>query len=153
MMTLYKITYCIVDWGFGFSQYKKLQKMFGKRVAACYYSFNQKQKTVWNKEKSQWVVNRTAVISDYVTAVANLVIEWPGNSKSEFDWLYDDHLAEMSEYRKAQSGRSEDLMYTHPEGTPDDGMHAAVYCFLASQLATSFVAGSVEFASAYGSNL
>lgn len=153
MMTLYKITYAIVDWGFGYQQYKKLQKMFGRRVAACYYSFNQKQQTKWDPAKGTWTVNRTAVIANYVSAIQNMQIEWPGNSKSEFTWLFDHHLAEMSEYRKAQSGRSEELMFTHPEGMPDDGMHAGVYCYLASQLSSNFISGNIEFASAYGTNI
>ena len=74
-------------------------------------------------------------------------IVWPGASKAEFPWLYDHHLAEQAEYRKTQSGRSEDLMYTHPEGSPDDGVHAGVYARLAEEIYLETGQGSITFSS------
>lgn len=155
LMNLFRISYAIVDWGFGFVQYKKMRQIFGDRVAACYYSFNQNQKVKYNSKKTMWVVNRTEVIQDYVNAVHNKTILWPGADRSQFTWLYDHHLVEMAEYRKARSGKSEDLMYNHPEGQPDDGLHSCVYAFLASKLSgKGFVGGTgVEFSHAYGETI
>jgi hypothetical protein len=155
LMTLYQIAYAIVDWGFGFVQYKKLRSLFGNRVAACYYSFNQNQKAKYNPQKTMWVVNRTEVMQQYVIAVQNKEVLWPGGDKSKFPWLYDHHLAEQAEYRKALSGRSEDLMYTHPEGQPDDGLHSCVYAYLAAHLYGKGSGGGkgVTFSNAYGGNI
>jgi hypothetical protein len=122
---------------------------------AGYYSFNQNQKAKCNLQKSMWVVNRTEVMQQYVTAVHNKEILWPGADKTKYTWLFDHHLAELAEYRKAQSGKSEDLMYTHPEGQPDDGLHSCVYAYLAAQLYGKGSGGgkAVEFSNAYGGNI
>jgi len=154
LMTIFKIAYCIADWGFGFVQYKKLQSIFGtQRIAACYYSFNQKQERKYDPHQSRWVVNRTKTMQNYITAVHNREIVWPGADKKTYTWLFDHHLTEMAEYRKSQNGRSEDLLYNHPEGQPDDGLHASVYCFLASQIYKKSGGQSVQFSSAYGTNI
>jgi hypothetical protein len=153
LMNLFKIAYCLVDWGFGFTQYKKMKNLFGARVDACYYSFNLGQKQKYNPQKSMWVVNRTEAMQEYITAVKNHEIEWPGKDKGEFSFLFDDHLVEMAEYRKSQNGRSEELMFTHPEGQPDDGLHACVYARLAYKLHGLGPAGQITFSGAYGSNI
>lgn len=152
-MRIYKIAYCIADWGFGYVQYRKLQKMFGARVAACYYSFNQKLDNKWDPVDQKWVVNRTRLIESYVTAVKQCDVVWPGNSRSQYIWMFDHHLAEMAEYRKSMSGRSEDMMYSHPEGQPDDGLHSCVYAWLASKLHKASPVNSIQFFSAYGPTL
>lgn len=155
LMTLFKIAYAIVDWGFGFVQYKKMRSIFGNRVAACYYSFNQNQKAKYNPQKCMWVVNRTEVMQQYVTAIHSQDILWPGADKAKYSWLFDHHLVELAEYRKSMNGRSEDLMYTHPEGQPDDGLHSGVYAYLASKLYGKGSGGgkAVEFSNVYGVNV
>lgn len=146
LMQLFKITYAVVDWGFGYDRYKKLVNIFGSgRVGACYYSFNQRQERKYDPDKARWVVNRTDVMSKYVRMVENKEIVWPGADKGEYTWLFDHHLCEMAEYRKTQSGRSEDLMYTHPEGQPDDGLHSGVYAMLAEQVYQEVGSGAVRF--------
>lgn len=148
LMDSFKVCKAVVDWGFGYDRYKKLQQIFGHdRVTACYYSFNQRAKKSYDQEQQRWIVNRTQVIQEYVNDIANMRIIWPGASKAEFPWLYDHHLAEQAEYRKTQSGRSEDLMYTHPEGSPDDGVHAGVYARLAEEIYLETGQGSITFSS------
>jgi hypothetical protein len=153
MMGLYRIAYCIADWGFGFVQYKRLQNLFGTRVAACYYSFNQKAENKWDPQDGKWVVNRTKVIEKYIRFVYELNVIWPGANKSDYPWMFDHHLAEMAEYRKSQNGKSEELMYTHPAGQPDDGLHSCVYAFLASILYNKSGSQGIIFSSAYGGNI
>lgn len=154
LMNLFKIAYCIVDWGFGFVQYKKLQSIFGSnRISACYYSFNQKQERKYDPHQQRWVVNRTKTMQNYITAVHNKQVVWPGADKNKYTWMFDHHLAEMSEYRKSSSGRSEDLLYNHPEGQPDDGLHACVYAMLAAEIYNKSGGQSIKFASAYGQNI
>lgn len=148
LMDTFKVVKAVVDWGFGYDRYKKLQQIFGyERVTACYYSFNQRVKKNYDMEQQRWIVNRTQVMQEYVNDMTNIKIIWPGNSKAEFSWLYDHHLAEQAEYRKSQSGRSEDLMYTHPEGQPDDGVHAGVYARLAEEIYLETGQGAIVFSS------
>jgi hypothetical protein len=153
LMVIYKVCYSVVDWGFGYVQYRKLQQAFGSRIAACYYSFNQKLETKFDPQDQKWVVNRTKVILNYIKLVASIGIAWPGTNKSDYSWLFDHHLAEQAEYRKSINGKSEDLMFNHPEGQPDDGMHSCVYAMLAMLLYPQSSATGIVFASAYGGNI
>lgn len=134
MMAVFRVNLAVLDWGFGFMQNRTLQKRFGKRVAVCYYSFNQNKKIKYNAEKEFYCVNRTKVISEYVDCVQKKYIVWTGADKDKIDFLFDNHLAELAEYRKSQNGRSEELMYFHPESDPDDGLHSCVYSKLAAEL-------------------
>ena len=147
LIEAFKVAFAVVDWGFGFDEYKKLQNRFGyRRVTACYYSFNQRQIKKYDSEQHRWIVNRTQVMKDYIDELNNKMIVWPGASKNELSWLYDHHLNEQSEYRKSQNGRSEELMYTHPEGQPDDGVHAGVYAKLAETIYKETNGSSITFA-------
>lgn len=134
LMSIFNVYYCIVDIGYGEAQFRTLQQRFGMRVASCYYSFNLSQETKFKAEKGQWVVNRTKVIFNYQRSIESCDILWPGRDRDKIDWLFDNHLVENAEYRKTRNGKSEDLMYTHPEGQPDDGLHAGVYAELAYKL-------------------
>jgi hypothetical protein len=153
LMQIYRIAFSLVDWGFGFVQYKRLVSLFGTRVAACYYSFNQKGERKYDAHQQRWVVNRTKTMQNYINAVHQLEIVWPGGDKDKYPWMYDHHLVEMAEYRKSQNGRSEDLLYTHPEGQPDDGLHACIYAYTAAKIFKKSGAGGIKFSSAYGQNI
>ena len=149
MIQNYNVALAVVDWGFGYDRYKKLQDIFGvHRVVACYYSFNQKVRKKYDIDQARWIVNRTQVMQEYVTNIQKQEFLWPGADKSEFPWLYDHHLAEQAEYRKSEkTGRSEDLMYTHPEGQPDDAVHSGVYAKLAEEIFRETGSGAISFSS------
>ena len=156
LMEVYRIAYCIADWGFGYEQCKKLKNRFGDRFDACYYSFSQKKAQVYQPESMRWVVNRTEIMRRYIDAAKKKrKIVWPGVDKPSYMWLIDHHLAEQIEYRKSASGKSEEMMYTHPEGQPDDGLHSGVYSWLAQYVYYNGLLPSseVEFASAYGDTI
>ena len=157
-MAAYKIGYCIADYGDGFMQGKKLKNLFGSRFDMCYYSHAQRKKRVYNQDKTTWIVNRTESLLEYVTAVQNLECVWPGADREEFQFLFDHHLAVQTEYRsarpKSSAGnvtvlRSEEMVYTHPIASQDDGFHAAHYAFMASVVAPRGSVGAVQFYSAY----
>lgn len=152
LMQIFNVAYCVPDWGFGYDKNKKLQSIFGRRVDPCYYSFNLNAATKYDPVEQKWVVNRTKVISEYVRMVEKQEIEWPGSNAGELTWLQDHHLCVQAEYRQSKTGRSEDLMYTHPEGQPDDGMHSCVYSMLAMKLFKGRGQG-IQFSSAYGTNI
>ena len=98
---------------------------------------------------NKWVVNRTAIIEEYSRKMREMFFVWPGRNKDEYQFLFDHHLAENAEYRKSQNGRSEELMYTHSEGSPDDGLHSCVYAYLAFKLYQSGTADAPKFGTFY----
>lgn len=134
LLNIFKVRMTIGDWGFGHVQCKTLTQRFGNRFSACYYSFNLKQKMKYDGADNKWVVNRTGIIEEYARKMKEMFFVWPGRDKDKYQYLFDHHLAENAEYRKTQNGRSEELMYTHSEGSPDDGLHSCVYAYLAFKL-------------------
>lgn len=156
LMETYQVAYCIADWGFGYEQGKKLKNRFGSRFDMCYYSFSQKAEQSYQPNQNRWVVNRTETIRKYIDAAKKKrTIIWPGADKPNYMWLIDHHLAEQIEYRSSANGKSEEMMYTHPDGQPDDGLHSGVYAYLAQRLYFAGMAGGqgVEFANAYGDTI
>lgn len=166
LMGLFKINYAIFDIGDGFAQCKKLKSMYGARVDMCYYSGNQKKKRRYDIDKKMWVVNRTDSLFDYVTAVHQFKVVWPGAEREKLDHMFNDHLAVQTEYRSTKprseggnvaSLRSEEMMYTHPIASPDDSFHASHYCYMAYLLNLvgygDAPSSGIEFFEVYGSNI
>ena len=162
LMRIFKIAYCIADYGDGFAQNMKLKNLFGAKFDMCYYSHNQRKLRVYNREKITWVVNRTQSLFEYVTKVQQCRVVWPGGDRDKIQHLFDHHLAVQTEYRstrsKSKSGnvavmRSEEMMYTHPIASPDDAFHASHYCFLASEVAPRGAGNGIQFYSAYGDTI
>jgi hypothetical protein len=135
LMKLFKVSLCVVDWGFGFHQIQRLTKQFGKRIAVCYYTHQQKEKIVYDEGKDIYKVRRTDIIMDYILDMLhNRGAMWPGKVPSTLHFLREHHLVEQAEYRTALNGRSEEMIFTHPADSPDDGLHSCVYSYLASKL-------------------
>ena len=149
LLQIFNVKIAIADWGFGHVQCKTLTQRFGARFAACYYSFNLKQQMKYDPGDNKWVVNRTAIIEEYSRKMREMFFVWPGRNKDEYQFLFDHHLAENAEYRKSQNGRSEELMYTHSEGSPDDGLHSCVYAYLAFKLHQAGTADAPKFGTFY----
>lgn len=139
LMDKYKVDLCVSDWGFGYVQNQRLRNMFGKRMAICYYTHNQKEKIVYDIGKDVYRVRRTDVISDYITEMLQKRTSlWPGSTSSReyLQFMRAHHLCEQAEYRPSQSGKSEEMIFTHPVNAPDDGLHSCVYSYLASLIHT-----------------
>jgi len=135
LISRYKVSLCVVDWGFGFTQIQKLKKAFGKRVYACYYTHTQKEKIVYDHGKDLYRVRRTDIIMDYVLDMMhNRGAMWPGKEAANLRFMREHHLCEQAEYRTTLNGKSEELFFTHPINHPDDGLHSCVYAYLASKL-------------------
>ena len=134
LMNKYNVKLAIMDWGFGHAQIEKLKKVFGNRIASCYYAVNQKDKIVYDKGHGRYVVRRTDVILDYINLVHNHGVVWPGYTPSDIKFLHEHHRAVQAEYRKSINGRSEELYFTHPLTQPDDAVHACIYAYLASSI-------------------
>jgi len=152
LMHIFRVNKCVLDWGFGFVQNKDLVRMFGKRMEICYYSASQNKARKYNVDKGFWTVNRTEMISTYLKDIKEHRIIWPGRSKDQIDFMFDHHLAELSEYRKSLNGKSEELFYFHSESTPDDALHAGVYAKLACILDRESTNNSYSFSGVYMPN-
>lgn len=155
LMNLFHVGYCIADYGHGFQANQQLKHRFGARFDAMFYSHSLGKLREYDAQKQHWVVNRTRTIHEYVQAHKDLRVVWPGVSRDEFSFLYDHHIAEQTEYRsmKPKSGqnqlitRSEEMYYSHPSSSPDDGMHAGVYAFTASLIKPKGGNSTLNFAS------
>lgn len=135
LMRKFKVSLCVSDWGFGFTQNQTLKRNFGNRLAVCYYVYNQKENIAYNPGKDIYTVRRTDIIMDYITEMIHHEgALWPGKEPEKLQFLRKHHLTEQAEYRPSFNGRSEEMIFTHPAGHPDDGLHSCVYAFLASKL-------------------
>ena len=156
LMTIFHVGYCIADYGHGFQSNQQLKNLFKERFDAMFYSSSLGQLRIYDSQKSHWVVNRTRTIHEYVTAHKEMRVVWPGASKEEIEFLYEHHLAEQTEYKsmRPKAGqnilitRSEEMYYSHPASSPDDGMHAGVYAYTASLIKPAGGASQYGFAGA-----
>ena len=145
LMHVFRISYCIADYGHGFQSNEELKRDFGTRFDCMYYSAGLSKDYIYNYEKEMWVVNRTHVIYEYETLCKTHKICWPGKARESLKYIEDHHIVEQVEYRSSmpKSGtnvfttRSEEMYYTHPPTRPDDAMHTSVYCYWASMLKSS----------------
>jgi len=132
LMSRFRIKLAAVDWGFGFSQIQKLREVFGNRVVPIYYCHQQTKKIVWDPDKQMYKVRRTDIIQDYIMEMIHARgATWAGGERVALKFMREHHLAEQVEYRPTPNGRSEEMMFTHPMTSPDDGLHANVYAYLA----------------------
>jgi hypothetical protein len=160
LMYIFRISYCIADYGHGFQSNEELKKEYGARFDCMYYSAGLSKDYIYNMEKMMWVVNRTKIIHEYEIACRSYNIIFPGKSRALLSHIEEHHIVEQVEYRtaKARPGanvfvtRSEEMYYTHPADKPDDALHASIYCYWASILKSSGMMNmnSIEFSSVYG---
>ena len=157
IMTIFRVAYCIADYGHGFQSNQQLKARFGERFDCMYYSHSLGRLRIYDQIKKMWVVSRTKTMHEYVKACQELKIIWPGADKEEFPYKFEHHLAEQTEYRssKPKAGqnvivtRSEDMYYSHPAGSPDDDVHSGVYAYTASLIKPNGVGGEIVFGGAY----
>lgn len=142
-MEAFNIAYFISDYGDGFGQGQEFMLEFGARFSMCYYAWNQKLLTFFDPIKMFWIVNRDQCLYWYVQDIRSLKMVWPGESMEAINHLIDDHEVIQIEYRtndtKSPEGNvatrsSNDMMFTHPIGHPDDSFHSNFYAWLASRI-------------------
>ena len=117
-----------VDYGFGFKMNDDLARQYNPYKVFQFEYVNSHQKTALDKVSGVWKLDRTSVMSDYFNAIRRKdTFVFP-----RWEYFYEpfgrDHLAVVAE--ENQTIRK--LVYTHPKNQPDDSVHAAIYCFLAS---------------------
>jgi hypothetical protein len=143
LIAIFKINYCVGDYGDGFTQGQDLKKRYGQRFDMCYYSWNQKLIANYDQKNRFWVVNRDRALYWYVEDVKSKKVIWPGANKNKAMHLVEDHEVLQIEYRTQESKspdgnvatqRSNDMMFTHPIDKPDDSVHASFYSWFASRV-------------------
>ena len=143
LMIAFQIAYFIGDYGDGFEQGQHFKGIYGQRFDMCYYSWNQGKLLDYNPKNGFWTVNRDKILYWYVEEVKKLKVRWPAYDEKEIKHLLEDHSVIQVEYRSSETKspdgnvaqqRSNDMMFTHPQGSPDDSFHASFYCWMAARL-------------------
>lgn len=125
----YNITKIGADYGFGFYYNFELARNFGAdKVVPIYYSDGAKHKLKWDGSGGRLVANRTMIMDDTFQLLKKGDIQLP--RQEEFmDPFGDDILSEYIEEGRGNFKKT----YSHPEGRPDDSLHALVYSIIAAQ--------------------
>jgi hypothetical protein len=119
------------DWGFGFGLNSKLQKIFGIEKVRLYFHTYQKKKVDYDKGGVKFTTHRTLVMQDFF----DLIKKGPTSQGivfpcwNEFEEFSLDIQSVFSEYNE----RSRMIIFSHPQGVPDDFVHSGVYALLVSQ--------------------
>lgn len=161
MIQKYKVSYFIADYGHGFDMNQKFKKVLGDRFDCIYYSHNLGVEIKYEPQGAipMWVGNRTKIIYNYIQECQQMQHIWAGgetDNAEDIQIIKEHHLAEQAEYKstKPKAGtnpmitRSEELYYTHPMSSADDGMHAGVYASLAAKLRPNG-SGGIKFSGGY----
>lgn len=122
--------HCIgVDWGHGWGVNSKLMKHYGKnRVMQFNYSDNLGERKKWDREAYKWIINRNAVITDFVDTIRSHQLVLP--AWEQFESFGKDMLAEYVEFNE----RTHRMRYDHPIDQPDDALHSSIYSKLTADI-------------------
>lgn len=142
MIRSYRVTRCVVDWGFGANQLATLRHTFGNRVVAAFYTAG--RTTIGQTQLVRGVkvdnrrgmvfIRKSRLITDLHLAHKHHLLLYPTANRVVSDMLAADMIREYAEYRKVGTAETEELYYDHPAGTKDDGLHALAYSWLAAKL-------------------
>jgi hypothetical protein len=108
--------------GNGYVDNRLLRNKLGYRasLSAIIYSASDQEPfgdgTLW-----KWTVNRSASIGGTFSRIKNLMLHFP--RVQECGTFLDEFVCELAEY----NDYSRTIRYTHPDGVPDDALHATNY--------------------------
>lgn len=138
--TLYKkynVTLIGTDYGGGYHTNDRITRMVGARNIVKYQYAGSKKKLYYDKDLNRFMVNRTAVLMDYINAIKRgdefAFPRWEEMSAKFTDTdssFAGDMVNIFKEYNEA---RKCDVLNKVP-GTTDDALHSSLYCFLASMV-------------------
>jgi len=148
LIPIFNVKQAVADIGFGAVQVSELQKRFGSRVMGCYYvrrpelALEQKNTDEYGRKIAQMIVHadRSYWIERAISLIKNkneageyaprLVLPWRRSDLVE--WLVNHFVCIEMEEQETISGRRYHH-YKHPEGEPDDALHAFVYALIAEE--------------------
>lgn len=146
LLELFNVKQCVADIGYGAVQVSELQKKFGSRVYGCQYMrrpevpLQKREKDEYGQKISQmmvqadrsfWIETAIDIIKNKVpdgSVVPKLVL--PYKEPLEVEWLTDHFTCIEMEEQETVSGKRYHH-YIHPEGEPDDALHAFIYALIA----------------------
>lgn len=124
----FNVRHCVADYGMGHFQNDWLIRRLGaKRYTRLQYVGKQQGKLVWRPKLGWFTGYKSAVCSDWISAVKKGKIALPAwNTFAEP--FGQDFLNVRTEY----NDRRDETMYTHSAESPVDSFHAGLYCLVAS---------------------
>jgi hypothetical protein len=149
LIPLFNVKQAVADIGYGTVQVSELQKKFGDRVMGCQYvqrpeiSLEKKELDEYGRKIGQAIVNadRSFWIETAIQRVKRkdpsgavnpqLVIPW--KHQADVEWLID-HFTCIEMKEVEMLGGKCYHRYTHPEGEPDDTLHAFIYALIADEI-------------------
>lgn len=117
------------DYGGGFFPNNILQKEFGgRRVHQYQYVPRQRTgKVVFNEKMNRYIVSRSEVIADLLTAMKTGLIELPN-----WDDIDPEYSQDLTALRQVYNYKLRYMQYEKAGARSDDFFHAILYCLLAS---------------------
>ncbi|MDE1766288.1 MAG: phage terminase large subunit family protein [Thaumarchaeota archaeon] len=132
----------VVDAGGGPRQVEKLSDRYAERVFKCHYLSRPEQPFEPISDERRINVDRTWIIEtmidlitrpetrdDFPHPIPRLIIPGVPHRLDEIEWIIDHFTCIEAETSNA-AGRPRTI-YTHPDDTTDDAIHAACYAYLA----------------------
>jgi hypothetical protein len=146
LITLFNVKQAVADIGYGAVQVSQLQKKFADRVLGCQYvrrpeiPLERRTKDEHGKRIAQAIVNadRSFWIETAIntikrkdpTGTVNPQLVLPWKEPLDVEWLVD-HFTCIEMEEQEMVGGKKYHHYTHPEGEPDDALHAFIYALVA----------------------
>ncbi len=128
LLRKFRFKYATVDYGMGFMPNKRLLSVFGpKKIHQFQYVAKAPAKIMYKAAMHRYIVFRTPVMSDVISAIKSGKVRFPAWSVFEKPFA-NDMLALRAEY----SDTLRMIKYDKPRGIPDDSFHSFLYCLCAS---------------------
>jgi hypothetical protein len=146
LLGIFNVKQAVADIGYGAVQVSELQKKFGSRVMGCQYTrrpeipLERKERDEHGRKIAQMLVlaDRSFWIETAIDHIKKrdaagnrtpkLVLPWA--EPLQVEWLIDHFTCIEMEEQETVSGKKYHH-YTHPEGEPDDALHAFIYALIA----------------------
>lgn len=124
----------VADYGGGFFQNQTLRQRYGNKFFQAHYVGDLKAHYNYDTESYKYIIKRSKWISEYIAECKAGRQRINALSSPNVEWMKDNLKGVYSEYRMSKSGRSEELFYGHPIGSPDDFLHSLIYTWMASRI-------------------
>lgn len=142
----FNVKQLVADIGYGAVQVSELQKRFADRVIGCQYvrrpesPLERREKDEYGQKLSQMLVlaDRSFWIETAIDHIKHkdpegnvsprLLLPW--KEPLDIEWIIDHFTCSEMEEQENVSGKKYHH-YTHPEGEPDDALHAFIYALIA----------------------
>jgi hypothetical protein len=149
LITLFNVKQAVADIGYGAVQVSELQKKFASRVMGCQYIRRPEiplerrvtdedgkriAQAIVNADRSFWIETAINTIKRKdPTGAVNPQLVLPWKDPLDVEWLVD-HFTCIEMEEQEMVGGKKYHQYTHPEGEPDDALHAFIYALIADAI-------------------